>query len=275
MAGQTGPGDDLQRTLLVGEIQRLDRETPPASVDETFEMFYRHEFTPAARLAGLLTRSSVVAEDLAQEAFVSLQRVDCDPQVRILSVAMVKTGWEPNGVLGIHVTVRDRAALTSTGVAPPFAEVDFSAFYQREYPHVVRLAWLLVRSSAVAEDLAQEAFIALARKYEQVDNPAGFVHRVVVNQARTWHRNERRNAVKVHRAATDGVAALPPGDADLFDLVGALPYRQRAVVVLRYGHGWSETEIADVLGCRPGTVKSLASRALHRLREEIQHDLND
>jgi hypothetical protein len=175
--------------------------------------------------------------------------VDPAAHVRILSVAMIKTGWEPNGVLGIHVTVRDRAALTSTGVAPPFAEVDFSAFYQREYPHVVRLAWLLVRSSAVAEDLAQEAFIALARKYEQVDNPAGFVHRVVVNQARTWHRNERRNAVKVHRAATDGVAALPPGDADLFDLAGLVGDRDRR----RPGLPPRNREITGITSAPPAT----------------------
>ena len=56
----------------------------------------------------------------------------------------------------------------------------------------------------------------------------------------------------------------------LADAVAALPFRQRAVVVLRYHAGLSEAEIADALGCRPGTVKSLASRALARLEEVIR-----
>ena len=63
---------------------------------------------------------------------------------------------------------------------------------------------------------------------------------------------------------------LTPADADLFDLVGTLPYRQRVVIVARYWGGWSEAEIAQILGCRPGTVKSLASRALTQLRQEVR-----
>jgi RNA polymerase sigma factor (sigma-70 family) len=55
---------------------------------------------------------------------------------------------------------------------------------------------------------------------------------------------------------------------DLLERIDRLPYRQRAVLVLRYFEDLSEAEIADVLGCRPGTVKSTASRALTRLREE-------
>ncbi len=57
---------------------------------------------------------------------------------------------------------------------------------------------------------------------------------------------------------------------DLADAVAALPFRQRAVVVLRYHAGLSEAEIAEALACRPGTVKSLASRALSRLQKEIK-----
>ena len=56
----------------------------------------------------------------------------------------------------------------------------------------------------------------------------------------------------------------------LADAVAALPYRQRAALVLRYHVGLSEAEIADALGCRPGTVKSLTSRALAALRKGIE-----
>ena len=59
---------------------------------------------------------------------------------------------------------------------------------------------------------------------------------------------------------------------EVLDLIDRLPSRQRAVLVLRYFEGLSELEIAEVLSCRPGTVKSLAARALSRLREELGHD---
>jgi RNA polymerase sigma factor (sigma-70 family) len=56
----------------------------------------------------------------------------------------------------------------------------------------------------------------------------------------------------------------------LFDVVGRLPARQRAVIVMRYFEDLSEAEIAEALGCRPGTVKSLAARALQTLRTELR-----
>ena len=59
------------------------------------------------------------------------------------------------------------------------------------------------------------------------------------------------------------------GASEMGDVLFGLPYRQRAVLVLRYWGDWSEVEIADALGCRPGTVKTLASRGLARLRREI------
>jgi RNA polymerase sigma factor (sigma-70 family) len=64
--------------------------------------------------------------------------------------------------------------------------------------------------------------------------------------------------------------AVDVADGELLELIGDLPYRQRVVIVARYWGGWSEQEIAGALGCRPGTVKSLASRALNRLRTEVE-----
>jgi RNA polymerase sigma factor (sigma-70 family) len=192
-----------------------------------------------------------------------------DPSEATLSVS--ERGMEPTTLLGIRVAVQSRKADTSGNPRPNAMGSDFAEFYQREFPQATRFAWLLVRSSASAEDLAQEAFVALSRCFDEVDNPRGFVHRVVINQARTWQRNEHRNRLKVLRASQER-GTLSAADAELFDLVGALPYRQRVVVVTRYWLGWSEAEIADTLGCRPGTVKSLASRALDRLRKEIAGD---
>lgn len=56
---------------------------------------------------------------------------------------------------------------------------------------------------------------------------------------------------------------------DMAEVIARLPYRQRAVLVLRYWLDLSEADIAERLGCRAGTVKSLHSRALTRIRSEI------
>ena len=181
---------------------------------------------------------------------------------------------EPAWVLGIHITVRAGEAITSDSALPETAASDFTAFYEQQFTQAARFAWLLVRSSAVAEDLAQEAFVALSLRFEQIDNPRGFVHRVVVNQARNWQRDQRRQTLKLARLSRE-YGPLTPPDVELFDLVGTLPYRQRVVIVTRYWLGLSEAEIATVLDCRPGTVKSLASRALVRLRMEIDDDDRD
>jgi RNA polymerase sigma factor (sigma-70 family) len=56
------------------------------------------------------------------------------------------------------------------------------------------------------------------------------------------------------------------------DVIAGLPFRQRVVIVGRYWAGWSEAELADLLQCRPGTIKSLASRAIDRMRMQIEKD---
>jgi len=63
----------------------------------------------------------------------------------------------------------------------------------------------------MAEDLAQEAFVALSSQFEQVDNSGAFIHRAVINQARTWQRNERRSTLKLLRVSRD-LGPLDPRD---------------------------------------------------------------
>ena len=67
---------------------------------------------------------------------------------------------EPNRVLGVHMVVHERAVTSPRSVPGAPVTTSFDAFYQREFPQAARFAWFLVRSAA-AEDLAQEAFVAL------------------------------------------------------------------------------------------------------------------
>ncbi len=145
---------------------------------------------------------------------------------------------------------------------------DFETFYGDSFAEAVRLAWLLCRSTPVAEDLAQDAFLALQGQFHEVSSPRAWINRAIVNRAHTWHRDESRHEQRLKTMQIDQ-PGFDHADLDLLDAISDLPYRQRVVVVARYWGGWSEAEIAEVLDCRPGTVKSLASRALSRLRQEV------
>lgn len=91
---------------------------------------------------------------------------------------------------------------------------------------------------------------------------------MVVNGAKNWYRTQTTAVSKLPLlASTESVDSTV---GELNDLVAKLDFRQRAVLVLRYYGGWSEAEIAEALGCRPGTVKSSASRALAYLRKKLE-----
>ncbi len=151
-------------------------------------------------------------------------------------------------------------------VAP--VQLDFAEFYRDARPRAVRLAGLLTQDARAAEDLAQEAFTRVYPKWSRVDNPQAYLRASVVNACRSWQARNHTERSKLPLMTTPNTAEL---DFDsLADAVAALPYRQRAVLVLRYHADLSEAEIADALGCRPGTVKSLASRALASLKKDIE-----
>lgn len=144
---------------------------------------------------------------------------------------------------------------------------DVDVLYQHLWPGLVRLGHLLTGSVPAGEDLAQEAFLGLLR-HGPVAAPAAYVRRSMINLAITSGRRagrERRYLRGLREQVVD-----PPEVDDLWPLVQRLPAKQRAVVVLRYYLDLSEAEIARTLGCRPGTVKSHASKALARLRREMR-----
>lgn len=163
----------------------------------------------------------------------------------------------------------DDSATAAPDVVPGARPVlDFDAFYRAHYARTVRLARLLTGSAAAAEDLAQEAFIRVHRHASSLDNPGGFLRTTTVNVCHNWHRSRGREALRMVRLGPPP-ASLSPEARELDAMVAALPYRQRAVLVLRYWLDLTEADIARSLDCRAGTVKSLQSRALANLRKEL------
>jgi len=154
--------------------------------------------------------------------------------------------------------------------------------YLRHSDGAVRLAYLLTGDSSLAEDLVQDAFVKLAGRFADLRDPGAFeayLRKTVVNLARMHFRRKR-----VERAYLDRERREPRPSAALPDVAGYeqmkrallfLPHRQRAALVLRYYEDLSEARIAEVLRCRPGTVKSLLSRGIAGLRPRLGGDHRD
>lgn len=148
--------------------------------------------------------------------------------------------------------------------------------YVRHAPGAIRLAYLLTGERALAEDLVQEAFTRLAARFLDLRGPDAFeayLRKTVVNLARSHFRHRR-----VERNYLDRVGRLPEvvayqPDVDqkeaLREALLRLNERQRTAIVLRFYADLSEAQTAKVLGCRIGTVKSLVSRGMSRLRVEV------
>jgi len=148
--------------------------------------------------------------------------------------------------------------------------IDFDDFFRSHYPATVRLAHLLTGSNQAAEDLAQEAFRRVYSHYSDLQEPAPYLRAVTVNVCRNWHRGRSREADRLRRHGTSPTETVMEHD-ELLDTIRKLSYRAQAVLVLRYWLDLSEADIAASLGCRPGTVKSIHSRALDAIRTEFGH----
>jgi RNA polymerase sigma-70 factor (sigma-E family) len=155
-----------------------------------------------------------------------------------------------------------------SGAGPAANDGDFERFYEEAWPGAVRLAGLLTQHAGAAEDLAQEAFARMYPKWGRTEFPKAYLRTTIVNVCHNWHRRAATERVKLPILLDD--AATEFAFDELADAVAALPYRQRAAIVLRYHAGLSEAEIAVAIGCRAGTVKSLTSRALAQLKKGME-----
>jgi RNA polymerase sigma-70 factor (sigma-E family) len=155
---------------------------------------------------------------------------------------------------------------------------DFDQFVAAHVDDLVRTAYLIVWDESEAEDLVQECLLKVARRWPRVrrmEHPRAYVRRIMVNLALDGARGRARRRSELESEACASPILVDPltgidTRAELLQALGELPARQRAVLVLRYFNDLTEAQVAEVLGCSPGTVKSSASRGLARLREALQ-----
>lgn len=155
-------------------------------------------------------------------------------------------------------------------VEPVTVTENFEGFYRRAWRDAARWATALTGDAATGEEIAQDAFVLIGPRFDQLTNPDGYLRVTVVNLARSSMRSNGRRSLRERRTASPESASMRLGDMDLLASLDRLSYEQRAVVVLRYWADWDEASIAEALRCRPSTVRSHARRALVLLRGEIE-----
>jgi len=151
--------------------------------------------------------------------------------------------------------------------------------YARHLPEATRLAFLLTRDAAMAEDLAQDAFIKVAGRLRHLRTPDAFgayLRRTVVNLCMSHHRREKvaRSYADQERARSAGrepASGLPDVETndELMTALAELPDRQRAAIVLRFYADLTEEQTAQVLRCSTGAARALVFRAMGTLRSRM------
>lgn len=169
--------------------------------------------------------------------------------------------------------------MTDSAVAPGWgADEAVTHLYAAHYRSLVRLAALLLRDAAVAEEVVQDSFVAMHggwRRLSDPDKALAYLRQSVVNRSRSAlrHRSvvERHpTAALPHGASAEQGAMVALEHQEVLAALRRLPQRQREVLVLRYFADLSEADIADALGISRGAVKSHASRGMAALRESLE-----
>ena len=153
----------------------------------------------------------------------------------------------------------------------------FARFVEARQRALQRTAWLLTGDWALAEDLVQTALVRSWPRWERIrrrDDPEIYVRRAMVNSWASWRRRrwwgERATGTVPDAPAAGDVAAEVTVRVAVQSALRSLTARQRAVLVLRIFDDLPAAQVAHVLGCAVGTVKSTMAQAAARLREDPQ-----
>ncbi|MBB5955221.1 RNA polymerase sigma-70 factor (sigma-E family) [Saccharothrix tamanrassetensis] len=146
----------------------------------------------------------------------------------------------------------------------------FEDFAAGQVTPLLRYATVLTGDPHLAQDVVQECLLRAQQRWARIgglDAPGAYLKRMVTNEFLSWRRR-----FKVHSTLT-GIDPPTPDPAGRYDerdamlrRIARLPRKQKAAVVLRFYEGYDDAEIAAVLGCTQGTVRSHISRALSTLR---------
>jgi RNA polymerase sigma-70 factor (ECF subfamily) len=153
------------------------------------------------------------------------------------------------------------------------------AWFEAEYPRLLRLAYFLTADPTTAEDLVQESFVRIYRAGGRVEQPEfrGYAWRSLVNLSRSTYRKQRRERRALYRAVDAGNAgdlSEAAHHSDVRKALLSLPVKQRACLALRFYEDLKMEDIAQTLGMTQAAVKKQIERGLKALRPVLSDRLD-
>lgn len=139
------------------------------------------------------------------------------------------------------------------------------ALYRLEYAGMVRLAYTLLANSAEAEEIVQDSFVEVHRRWVEIQKPGAYLRCTVVSRCRSaLQRRKMRPLPSHHELAVSNQAG------ELWDVLNHLSHDQRIAIVLRYYGGYAASDIAEMLRMPSATVRSHLRRGLATLKKELE-----
>ena len=197
------------------------------------------------------------------------------PERRIEALrSAVATGLPQNAALACQKDMEhDRTGVVSAVDREAGLRSRLADAYVRSAPGGIRLAYLLTGDGDVAEDLVQEAFVRFVGRLRFLRDPDAFepyLRRTIVNLSKNHFRRRAVERAYLEREAPRAEDVSTDPDVATHDTLRLallrLPLRQRTALVLRYFEDLPDATIAELLRCRPATVRSLVARGLEALR---------
>lgn len=172
------------------------------------------------------------------------------------------------------MTIFGAAGESAEGAPPYDRAAALGELFDQNFPALRRLAFALLGDASAADEVAQDAFVRLYaswRRLDDLDHPASYLRKIVLNLCRTRARRAALHRRTEPLLRSDEVVRDPDVALrlDLWSALEKLPHRQRACVVLHYLEDLSEADVARLLDCSIGTVKSQLHRARAKLGETL------
>ncbi len=151
------------------------------------------------------------------------------------------------------------------------AAATIDGLYTAEHRAMLQLATLLLGSAADAEDIVHDAFAKVEHHFDRLDRPGAYLRTCVVNGCRSRMRHQKVVDRHLHAARAEAALTsdMPTHLVELREALAVLDERPRTVIVLRYFVDLPDTEIAQIVGVSPTTVRTIIHRALKVLRAEL------
>lgn len=187
----------------------------------------------------------------------------------------VRSGWRARESLGWWSSfwvVRDLVVVMA--VETP-AWRDFVAWYRTEHPRLTAVVMGMTGEFHLSQEVADEAFARAWlhwRRVRSMDRPSGWLYRTAVNELRRRRRRAALESAVLRRERPETHVTPPAAAVELWELVAALPERQRRCVVLRYVAGLPEADIAGAMGVTRSTVSSALTAARRSLGSALADD---